>query len=165
MTILTLSSCKQDKKDVIAKKWRASKLDNAQMEQMVKEQSDFIDTFGMHTDAATNQDLYGVRNVDSVRTVMKQQLTEYKAMQESAVKNTWFDFRKNGKVILNFSGHTDSANWELEKDGTLVIDEKKLKGTGNVLKMEVLALSEDTLKLRFNEEGMTSTVTFLPDKK
>ena len=86
-------------------------------------------------------------------------------MQEHSIENTWFDFYKNGVVKMNFSGQLDSAKWQLDKEGKLVLDEQILKGSGTSIEMEIIELADTILKLKFNDNNGTSTVTFRPDKK
>lgn len=163
--VLFMVSCKETKEDKIAKKWQAITLENPMMDQMVKKQEVFLDSFGKNTSPQQNDSLYGTRNVDSMRESLKNQLSDFRAMQEHAVKNTWFDFRKDGTALMNFSGQPDSTKWYFDDEGALILDEMKMKGTGSKLKMDVIQLEDTLLKLRFTEDGMTSTVTFLPQKK
>lgn len=158
-------SCNESKEKTIAKKWQAIKLDNPEMDQMIKDQEIFLDTFGRNADASMNMANYGVTNIDSMRESLKMQLNDFKAMQEHAVKNTWFHFRSDGVAVMNFSGQVDSTNWYFDEEGALILDEMKLKGAGNKIVMQVIDLKNDLLKLKFTEDNMTSTVTFQPDKK
>lgn len=161
---VALYSCKQKPEDIITRKWHAVDLSSPQMEQMIAEQQQFLDTFGKNSDAASNKLAYGVEDVDSMRRSLQLQLNDFKAMQDHAVKNTWFDIRKNGIAVMNFSGQVDSTNWYFDDEKNLVLDEMKLKGTGTKLIMEVVALADTAMKLRFTEDGVTSMVTFHPEK-
>jgi len=163
-TVLVFS-CKNSREDMLAKKWQAVQLDNPEMDQMIKDQETFLDTFGKNTTEAENIANYGIKNTDSMRESLQVQLNDFKAMQEHAVKNTWFEFRKDGVALMNFSGQLDSTSWYFDEEGALILDEMKLKGAGNKIVMQVVDLKNDALKLKFTEEGMTSTVTFKPDKK
>lgn len=165
MALLSFASCKQDKKELIAKQWQATKLENPEMEQEMKRKLDFVDTFGTHTDAIANLQLYGTTNIDSARELFRSQLIQMKQVQESMVKNTRFHFRKDGIVHMNFGGQEDSANWYFDDEGVLILDEMKMKGTGSTIRMDVKELTDDTLRLKFNEDGLTSTVTFVPAEK
>ncbi len=158
-------SCKQDKSSMIAKKWEAVALENPQLDSMIKEQQVFLDTFGAHTTPAQNDSLYGVRNIDSMRQSLQMQLNDFKAMQDHSLKSTWFDFKKSGIVLMNFSGQVDSTKWYFDDEGNLMLNEMDLKGAGSNLKMEVVQLADTVLKLRFNENGATSMVTFQPAHK
>jgi hypothetical protein len=163
--ILVATACKEKKEDMMAKKWQAVKLSNPQMDQMIKDQEVFLDTFGRTGDATTNLATYGISNVDSMRESLQMQLNDFKAMQDHSVKNTWFNFRKDGVAIMNFSGQLDSTNWYFDDENKLILDEMKLKGAGNKIIMEVVELKETMLTLKFTEDGMTSVVTFAPDLK
>lgn len=162
---LLLFSCKQDKKSMIMKKWIAVSLENPQLDAMIKEQQTFLDTFGKNTTDKQNDSLYGVHNIDSMRESLQLQLNDFKSMQEHSVKNTWFQFQKNGIVIMNFSGETDSTKWYFDEEDNLMLDEMELKGAGSKLKMEVVQLADTILKLKLNEEGAASMVTFRPQDK
>ena len=163
--VLFFVSCKEKKEDKLLKKWQATSLESPTMDQMIADQTEFLDTFGKSTTPAQNDSMYGTRNVDSMRESLKAQLNDFKAMQEHSVKNTWFEFFKGGKAIMNFSGQADSTNWFIEEDSVLVLDEMGMKGAGSKIRMGIVQLDNKQLKLRFTEDGMTSTVTFEPAKK
>lgn len=162
---VALYSCKGDKKDMIARKWRAVSVANPALDSLIADRQVFLDTFGRNTDAETNEKIYGFRNVDSLRQSLKAEWKDMKDMQHHAVENTWFDFKKDGLVIMNFSGQADSSKWSIDKDGSLILTEPKSKPNAVSIKMEIVSLSDTSLKLRYNDNGGTSTVTFRPDSK
>jgi len=168
LSILFLSmlclSCKRDKKDLLVRNWNAVKLDNPQMDDMIKQQQFFIDTFGKTTDAVANIQLYGTSNLDSLKTLLQSQLDSFKVLQQLALKNTWFNFKKNGTAILTFNGATDSTKWSFDDEGTLILDELQGQSAGEKLKMQVVQLNDTALKLRFTENNVNSVVTFHPEK-
>jgi len=157
-----LFSCKHSKEDIITRKWQAVKVENSELERQVSESRVFFDTVGRTTDAATNEQLYGVRNMDSMRAVLKSQLDSFLAMQERTVKNTWLDFNKNGTVAAAFGTAPDTVKWYFDDEGNLMLDELKQKGAGSIIKMEVLKLEDTALHLRFTENGFSSTAIFHP---
>ena len=160
-----LFSCKNDKKSTLTRTWYATNLENPLMDTMMKQGQMFIDTVGKNTDAATNAATYGVTNMDSLRHVLQTQFDSVKHLQDEALKQTVFTFRKDGIALLAFSGRTDSAKWMLDKDGNLILDEITASGRGNKIKMEVVELNNDQLKLKFNVNNSSSTVTFKPGMK
>jgi hypothetical protein len=163
--LFLFASCKEKKEDKIAKKWQAFHLESLQMDQMVAERQAFLDTFGKNTTPEQNQSLYKTKNIDSLRESLTTELNDFKAMQEHSVKNTRFHFRKDGIALMSFSGQDDSTKWYFDDDSTLILDEMQLKGTGSKIRMIVVALEDTLMKLRFTEEGMTSTVSFHPTEK
>ncbi|MCD6064382.1 MAG: hypothetical protein K0R82_2293 [Flavipsychrobacter sp.] len=163
--VVIFAACKDKKEEKITKKWQAVALESPTMDQMIADQAAFLDTFGKNTTPKQNDSLYGTQNVDSMRESLRLQLNDFKSMQEHSVKNTWFHFMKDGKAMMNFSGQPDSTNWYFDEEGALILDEMKMKGTGNKIKMDVVQLEDTVLKLRFTENGMTSTVTFHPTEK
>lgn len=164
-SVLLLSACETKKEDIIKQKWQAIELDNQELQKVIDDQKAFLDTVGNNTTPEQNEEIYGMRNIDSAKASLSRELEDYKAMQQHAIENTWFDFQEGGKMIMNFSGKIDSASWYFDDEGNLMIDEMKLKGTGSKIKMKVITLEKDVLKLKFEEENMKSTVTFKPDNK
>jgi len=164
--LLVFSACApKDKKSMITGKWQAISLENPQLVKLMEEQSAFLDTFGKNTTTEQNLEIYGFTNIDSARDVLKKEMVEYMAMQDHAVKNTWFDFRKDGMVVMNFSGQVDSTKWQINEEGVLVLEESTTEGKGEAIKMEILSLTDTLLKLQMNDKGMSSTVIFKPANK
>lgn len=159
------ASCKPDKEALLTKTWQAIDLENPQLEADIKDREAFLDTVGQHTTPEENFRLYGISNIDSIRTVIHAQLDESKMMQQYALENTNFEFRKDKVAVLNFGSSPDSANWYIDDDGALILDDMKLKGAGDKTKMEIIELSDTLLKLRYTEDSITSTATFRPAKK
>lgn len=159
-----VSACKHDKKSMITGKWHAVKLENPEMDSFFIHSQAYIDTVGKGHDDATNKELYGVANMDSMRRVLQGQYDSTKKMQTDAVTNTIFQFRKDSIAVLSFSGVTDSSKWFFDADGDLVLRDMH-PGSDETVKMQVLELSESVLKLRFEENGASSTVTFHPEGK
>lgn len=145
--------------------WHATQLINPQMDAMIKEGQDYIDTMGKNTDAATNRDLYGIENLDSMKHILQMQLDSIKRMQQDAVDQTRFQFRKDGVAVLTFTGSKDSTRWYFDDDGSLMLDELKEKGAGDKIRMQVLDLNDSILKLKFVDNGSNSTVIFHADQK
>ena len=158
-----LTACNtQDKKEMLTGKWQAVSLENQQLDSLMMEQTRFLDTFGSNTTDIENMAMYGFTNIDSARQVLKNEMTEYMAMQDHAVKNTWFNFRKDGMVVMNFSGQMDSTKWQINDEGKLVLDEPAKQDDMGKISMDILALTDTMLKLQMTERGMSSTVVFKP---
>lgn len=160
-----LTACKQSKEEMLSKKWQAISVDNKQQDAYFTEQEKFLDTFGKSTDAATNIAIYGFSNVDSARESLKAQLKDYRAMQQHAIENTIFDFDPKGTAIMNFSGQMDTVTWSINKEGKLELSEKAKSNEASKITMDILGLTETELKLKFTDNGGTSTVTFKPSVK
>jgi hypothetical protein len=162
---MVMLSCKHSKRDLIIGAWHAVKLDNPEMDSFFINSQAFIDTVGKGTDAAANMQLYGVANMDSMRKVLQGQYDSAKAIQMQAVTNTVFNFRKDSIVVLSFNGATDSSKWYFDESGALVLDELATNQQAGKVKMDVLELTDATLKLKFEENNATSTVTFKREGK
>lgn len=161
--VTMLAACStQDKKAMITGKWQAVSLENPQIDSLMAEQTRFLDTFGRGTTDEQNMEMYGFTNIDSARALLKNEMSEYLAMQDHAVKNTWFEFRKDGMVIMNFSGQMDTTKWQINDEGKLVLEEKSEGSEMGPLSMDILSLTDTMLKLQMIEQGMSSTVVFKP---
>ena len=102
--------------------------------------------------------------MDSMRKVLQQQYDSAKTIQANTVLNTVFKFRKDSVAILMFNDNMDSARWYM--DGSkLVLDDLNKETQGQKLNMEIISLTDTVLKLRFEENGASSTVTFHPEGK
>ncbi len=150
---------------MLERTWRADVLNNPQMDEMMMNGQQFIDTVGTQTDAGANVILYGTSNIDSLKKGLQLQLDSVKVMQQSTVQQTVFTFRKDGVAILQFNGNTDSSKWYFDDQGAIILDEMKEKGAGDKIKMEIVSLSDTALKLNFQENETNSVVTFHPDTK
>ena len=164
--MLAFSACApNDKKTMITGKWQAVSLENPQLITLMTEQTSFLDTFGKNTTTEQNMEIYGFTNIDSARDVLKKEMVDYMDMQEHAVKNTWFDFREDGIVVMNFSGQVDSTKWHINDKGMLVLEETATEGKPETINMEIISLTDSMLKLQMNDKGMSSTVIFEPVNK
>jgi len=159
---LVVFSCKRKKRDMLIGTWHAVKLENPDMDSFFINSQAYIDTVGKGHDAATNMQLYGVANMDSMRIILQRQYDSTKALQMNSVTNTVFKFRKDSVVILSFNGAVDSSKWYFDSDGALILDQLN-SGGGDKARLEIMALSDTALKLKFQENGSNSIVTFHPE--
>ena len=162
--ICLFAACKESKKDLITGKWQAISVESPELTQQVEASRIFFDTVGTTTDAAANEQLYGVRNMDSMRAVLKLQLDSFLAMQDATVRNTWMNFDKNGTVVASFNSYPDTVKWYFDDEDNLMLDELEQKGAGTKIKMEVVRLEDTILQLKFKEGEFSSTATFKPVK-
>jgi hypothetical protein len=160
IAIVAFASCKPEKKDMIIGLWQEIGVANPQMDNAVEEQRLFLDTLGKHTDSVANVALYGTNNIDSFKKGMRTNLDSFKKAQGKAISETWFDFHKNGIVYLHSQEGLDSANWYIEEENALMLDEEKLKGVGSKIRMEIAALDDTALQLHYTEQYLNSTAFF-----
>ena len=166
VVVLAATSCQtQDKKKLLARKWQAISLESPGLDSMMAEQRRFLDTFGKGNTDEENIAMYGFSNIDSAREMLTNEMTEYLAMQDHAIKNTWFEFRKDGVVIMNFSGQVDSTKWHINDEGALILEEPAESSEAGNIKMDILSMSDSGLTLQMNDRGMSSTVIFKPADK
>ena len=153
-------SCKPTREKMIVGKWQAIHLDNPTLDEQVKQMNAFLDTVGSHTSPEQNELLYGVKNIDSLKEIQRTQIKQALIEQESAIKNTYLQFKDDGILYYSFGTTLDTACWYFEGENNLVLDEKKLKGVGNIVKIELVKLEKNELQLRFHDKGFSSTAVF-----
>lgn len=161
---LLLTSCKPSKENMLLGKWKAIRMESAELDQQIADTRNYIDTVGKNSTPEENVQLYGVSNMDSMRSVMNDQLEMTLEEQKNTIDHTWIEFMKDGIVATDFGvGAADTINWYLDDDGALMLDEMKMKGAGSKTKMDIIKLEKDSLQLRFSENGFTSTATFVKE--
>jgi hypothetical protein len=157
---LLLTACGNSKEKMLQHKWQAVKLDNAELDRQLAEKQQIMDTIGAHTTPEMNLQLYGHSNADTLKAMIAAEIDESRLMQQYFLDHTSFEFRKDKIAVLVFGGEPDSANWYFDEEGALVLDDMKLKGSGDKTKMEVVSLTDTTLQLRYTENGITSVASF-----
>lgn len=165
---LLIASCKQatkDKRQMIIGTWHATKLENPELDSFFQNSQAYIDTVGKNGNPASNIELYGVENMDSMRKILQQQLDSAKSMQTNTVANTVFKFRADSVVVLSFNGGIDSSRWYFDTSGTLVLDDLNGATAGDKVNMQVISLNDSVMKLKFEEANTFSIVTFQSEKK
>lgn len=165
LCLLSLYSCKKDKAGKLVGKWQEVAVINPDLDATFNQQKLFADTVGHSNSPEENLALYGVDNIDSFRKVLNANLDSFRMAQIRAVNATQFDFQKNGVIYFHSDEGVDSSNWYLDDDGALILDEAKLKGAGNTIRMEIIELSDTLLKLQYLEKYLNSTAVFRPVKK
>lgn len=169
VTILGLTAlfaaCKPDRKALLTGEWKGEKFENPEMDSFFANSKRYIDTIGNNGNAATNMELYGTTNMDSARKVLMQQRDSTMMLQMNAIKNTRFTFMPDSLVVIAFDGKKDSGRWYFAADGhSLEMEETTGPGAGTKTHMNILTLTADSLKLKFEQDNTYSTVTFLKSK-
>lgn len=155
-------SCQSGKDTQIVGKWQAIATEDPQLDKMIAEQNNFLDTFGSNTTDEQNLEIYGFTNIDSAKNLLRKEMGDYVAMQEDAIKKTTFEFRKDSIAILNFSGQLDSSKWSMNEEGHLLLSEMK-NPEQTKIEMEIVTLNDTMLKVKLLGQGQQgSSVVFKP---
>lgn len=159
--VMFFVACKQSKKELIIGKWQGVKLENPDLDSFFLQSQQYIDTFGKGNDSTTNMELYGFSNLDSIRSVLQAKHDSSMAEQLNAVKSTYFNFVNDSVVNVTFNGGKENeARWKFMNDNVLVMDEKLANQESTQSKAIILSLTRSELKLKFEQDGSFSTVTF-----
>lgn len=135
-------------------------LKTLRIDESIEQQRQFLDTVGLHTDSATNARLYGYASIDTFKKSICTNIDSFKRAQGKAIRETWFDFHKDGTVYIHSMEGLDSAKWYFEEDGALMLDEQALKDGGAKIRMEVQTLNDTALRLHHSEQYLNSTAEF-----
>ncbi len=177
--LMLLFSCKQDTKKLLSGKWHvvafennlqkligkwnAVHLTNPGMDSTAKLNQIYIDTLGKNNNAATNIQLYGTANMDSLKALLQVQFDSARKMRDYGVKSTSFYFGENGLAILSFQGNIDSSAWYIDSLGFLILDDLNSATKGEKVRMEIVSVSDTAMQLKFRDNGEYSVVTFHPE--
>lgn len=166
LVLLTFfSACRQPKREeMIVNHWQAVHMESPMMTEEFERLQQMMDTIGINNTPEENLQLYGMSNMDSFRTVKKQEIALALQQQEEEMKTTFLEFNKNGIAYLQFGGQPDTVGWSFDDNGLLVLDEAKVKGVGNKIKMTIIGLTSDSLKIQYDENGYHSIATFVSEK-
>jgi len=159
LVLTSILGCNKSSRD-LSGKWKAVQLENPTLDSFFNESKIYIDSMGSNNNDATNLELYGTTNVDSLRALMREKLKASMDAQENAVNNAYFDLRKDSMAYIEFVGAKDTSIWYLENDSTLVFIEQIGQDKGMATKMNIAAFNEHELVLLLQKESSISKVTF-----
>ena len=160
---LVLFSCKGNRDKLIGS-WHSVKLENRDIDSFFSKSQQYIDTIGKNNDPATNMDLYGTTNVDSLRRTMQEQYDSAKKIQMRSVTNTIFEFRKDSMLYISFNGNVDTCKWKMDGSNKIQVEDMNNNGGGEMT-WEIMELNEASLVLKIKEDTSYSKVTFKPEGK
>jgi hypothetical protein len=151
-----LSSCGNGRDKLLCQKWKTVGLKNSTMDKGIKEMRAYIDTVGLY-----DEELRKTIDLDSAKKDLEDKLNKTLLEQKVVQESTFMEFNPNGVCYTISTEGIDSAMYSIE-EGSIKIDEAKLKGFGETMTFEILKLTKDTLSLRMIDYGDTSVVTMIP---
>jgi hypothetical protein len=157
--VLLLFAACAGRQNKIVGKWYAVSYTDKDMDSVLATQQHFLDTVGKGHDSVENMEMYGTTNIDSLKRDLQGKLDSAKALQIGAVTNVIFEFKKDGRALLNFGGGDDSCKWQLNEDKTLLLQMTSGDAHDNK-KMNVLQLTDTVLVLSLQQAGDSTTITF-----
>lgn len=165
LAVITLSACESNVENsttkLLTKKWNAtysSEIDSN--EHLMK----FLDTVGNSTSPEQNEQIYGIRDLDSFKKANLSIIQDRLAMQKHSLENTWIQFYKDGMVIRNFSGLVDTTIWSVDTTGKLTFGDPA-KG-GEIYNMDIIKLEDSVLELNMvQQNGGVLNMVFTPQEK
>lgn len=165
LAIVTLTACNNSVENqttkLLTKKWKAtysSEIDSN--EHLIK----FLDTVGNSTTPEQNEQIYGVRDLDSFKMINLSIIQDRLAMHKHSLDNTWLQFYKDGMVVRNFSGLIDTTVWSVDTSGKLTFGDPN--AGGEIYDMDIVQLEDSVLKLNMvQQNGTTVNMVFTPQEK
>ena len=159
LLLLLVASCKHSRQDMLMKRWQQTSVENNEINKAIKQQQDFIDTLGTHTTAQDNIEIYGSNNIDSLKQTLKAELIQFRQKQQDVKAQTWFEFKPDSNMYMHSDEGLDSAKWFLDEEGNVIMKDEE-----NNMVMQVVAISDTALTLKFTQVNATSVMHFIPAK-
>lgn len=141
-------------------KWRSIKVQNRDKDNFFRNSRQFIDSMGRGNSDSVNFEIYGITNIDSLRTELKAQYDSAYAAQLTIDTSTVFTFHSDSSVTFSFPGRSESGKWRIDNSGILILDETNEKGQTEQIKVDVSFKGNEEMTLTFVrdlEEGLTDT--------
>jgi len=156
-------SCKNNRQKLVGS-WHSVRLENRDIDSFFVKSQLYIDTIGKNNDPATNMEVYGTTNIDSMRRMMQEQFDSAKSIQMRSVTNTVFNFSKDSMLYISFNGNIDTCKWILGGNNKLTVKDMNTGGTGDEMTWEILELTDTDLVIKMMQDTTFSKVTFHPEK-
>ena len=163
--LLFAVSCKEERSEQLIGLWQEVAVINPEIDNAIRSQEAFADTVGKSTDAKQNLSLYGTDDIEAMRVALRSNLDSFRQSQARSMSATRMEFRKDSMMYIHTMDGKDSSKWYLDEDGALIMDVAALKGGDNKIRMEVLHVSDTSLKLKYTENLISTTSVFKPAKR
>lgn len=137
---------------MIIGKWRSVEVKNKNKDEFFRASQEFIDTMGTNNSDATNMELYGVTNMDSLRHELQVQFDSAYTAQLNMDTQSTFTFKDDHTLILGYLGRNESGKWEIDDSNNLIIKELNDMGETDKMKVMISSLDEKKLVLSFLRE-------------
>ncbi len=144
-----LAAC-QSPKDQLARKWQVDTVEDPFTDSMMKIQEKSIDTISV---VDSNMAMYaGTFNLDSFKMIIKKQMNDQKEEKEKMAKQISMNFLKDGIMIQEGGGRSDSLKYSLTDDNKAVVLKAKTPPPGmpdrsDTLHVDKLSASELRFKV------------------
>jgi hypothetical protein len=160
--LLLLAAC-QSPKEQIAQKWQIESFEAPVMDSIMEARKHSIDTM---TTIDTNMvAFFGTQDLDSIKTILKAQMDEYKTQQNEVAKQGYIDFHKNGTAIFASGINVDSLKWELKGKKQLLLSPIKEKEGAHPDTMTIENISAKKLRLKMTQGSNSMFVNLHPFTK
>lgn len=160
--LLFLAAC-QSPKDQIVRKWQMESFDTPVMDSIMEVRKKSIDTMStLDTNMAA---FFGTQNLDSIKSILKAQMEEYKTQQNEVAKQGYIDFHKNGTAVFASGINVDSFKWELKGKKQLLISPFKMDANGHPDTMVIENISAKGLRLKMTQGANSMFINLHPFTK
>lgn len=164
--LLFLAAC-QSPKEQIVRKWQIDSFESPYRDSMMKVQEHSIDTITM---VDSNMAMYaGTFNPDSFKMIIKKQMKDQKDEQEKMAKQITMNFLKDGIMIQEGGGRSDSMKYTMPDDKTLELSPLNppagMPNKPEKLTIEKISSSEMRLKVGKEHQEMFISMKAAGEKK
>lgn len=159
--LLTMASC-QSPKDQLTKKWQVVSFEDNHGDSMANAYLKSVDTITVvDTMMMLN---FGTSNLDSIKSMMREDVDKEKEQREESAKMTSLNFKKNGYVEISNGANIDSAKWELI-DKNVILSISDPSGTPRADTFTIENISSNKLKFKLEQANRKVYLNLRPFKK
>jgi len=161
--LLFLAACQSPKERILGK-WQVESFQNPTQDSMMKAHEHSIDTIS-RVDSTMAQFL-GTYDLDSVKAILKKQMTDRKKMEEDAAKQSSMDFYNDSTVVIVNGINVDTAIWSMTDDGKkITFSPPKPQPQAQSATFDIETLTSHKLKLKINRGESTLYINLRPFTK
>jgi len=157
-----LAACQSPREQILGK-WQVESFQNPTQDSMMKAHEHSIDTIS-HVDSTMAQFL-GTYDLDSVKAILKKQMTDRKKMEADAAKQSSMEFRKDSTVIIVNGINVDTAIWTISDDKKITFAPLTPQPQAQSATFDIESLSNSKLKLKINRGESTLYINLRPFTK
>ncbi len=154
LMLLFLAACGTGENAQITKKWKTIDIKNSSLDREFAYYQTLMDTITENNERLEFFD----NSVDSFKRFTTETFKEQRELMKREVENSFMEFNPNGNAYFTSINGVDSAKWKIEEN-EIVLDTEEFTGVPGVIRLAILELSNDNLKLKKVDQYDTSIIT------
>lgn len=152
--VLMLAACQPNQKAELAKKWKTIDIKNTSLDREFAYYEKLMDTITVQNERLEFFD----NSIDSFKRFTNETFKEQRQMMKTEVENSFMEFTKDGMAYFTSINGIDSAKWKMEEK-EIVLDTEDFTGVPGIIRLAILELTNENLKLKKVDQYDTSIIT------